>query len=114
MLKGYGKQVFPDMLDDLNRRFDGGGFSGASLENTGKQIEGFEKMDRPITKDGYCWFWGLHFLTKAGKIAVLFPWAQDWDKSDGSQLDRSIAVYTKGKVDPKELEEIAVKVLKAL
>jgi hypothetical protein len=106
MLEGYEKQVFPDMLDDLNKRLDGGGFAGANLKRAGEQIEGFEKMDRPTTKDDYVWFWGLHFLTTTGKIAVLFPWAQDWDKS--------IAVYTKGTIDPREVEEIVVKVLKAL
>jgi hypothetical protein len=114
MLTGYEKQVFPRILDDLNKRYDIGGFSGSSLKKTGKQIEGFEKMDRPTTQDGYCWFWGLHFLTRLGKVAVLFPWAQDWGRRDGSQMDRSVAIYTKGDVDSEEVGAIAEKVLKAL
>ncbi len=57
----------------------------------------------PKTSDGYGWFSARRFSCQRGKIVILFPWAQDWEKQDGSQFDRSIAVYTKGVVTREDV-----------
>ena len=115
-LEGYDGPIFIEEIDDLNTVYDAVGASGASLEEIGKTIEGFIKKDSPSTKDGYGWFWSLHFKTTKGEIAVLFPWAQDWDKHNGIQLDRSIAIYRKGDASFTEakvlLERIQLKFYK--
>jgi hypothetical protein len=113
MLEGY-KQVFPSLLNALNERYAKGDLSGASLEKRVEQIEGFAGIGRPTTEDGYCWFWGLYFVTKGVKVAILFPWAQDCARLDGSQADRSIAFYVTGDVDPKEVKAIAENILEVL
>jgi hypothetical protein len=71
-------------------------------------------MDRPITNDGYSWFWALYFHWIFGEIAILFPWSQDWDKADGSQSDRSIAVHTKGLVPQWAVDRVIHKLTKAI
>ncbi len=103
-LKRYDRQVFPERLDELNRVYDRFGGNGITLEQLGKKIVGYQAKDMPTTGDGYRWFWGLHFRTGDGRTATLFPWTQDWSKQDGIQLDRSIAVYTRGEVDTLEIE----------
>ncbi|MFH0949301.1 MAG: hypothetical protein V1802_02330 [Candidatus Aenigmatarchaeota archaeon] len=108
-LDGYERQLFPEKLDELNKVYDEVGSNGFALEKSGTIIDGYELRDRPTTKDRYTWFWGLHFRTEKGKIATLFPWAQDWDKRDGIQLDRSIAIYTKGKVDTQDVDSLIEK-----
>ncbi len=103
-LEGYDGPIVLVGIDQLNTVLDEVGGTGAGLIKMGKTIEGFKKeIMRPKTEDDYSWFWGLSFKTEKGEIAVLFPWRQDWDKNDGVQLDRSIAFYTKGKVDPREV-----------
>ncbi len=104
-LKGY-KQVFPEGLDRLNTLCDRVLLNGDSLESMAKKIDGFKDRKDATTQDGYAWFWGLYFETKKSKIAVLFPWHENRSKKDGIQLDRSIAVYTRGKVTPQKVDEI--------
>jgi hypothetical protein len=43
---------------------------------------------------------------------VLYPWAQDWDKNDGSQKDRSISIYKKGNVNEKDINELLERIHK--
>ena len=87
----------------LNRVFDLIGPSLKSLREVGESI-GLHcdctqsNNERPITADRYEWFCGLYFsdpdvLPNNGKIAILFPWCQDWSNKERVQLDRSIAVY---------------------
>jgi len=104
-LLGY-EQVFPKGLDTLNEASDESYISnGSDLEtDLGRHIEGFLKMGRPTTEDGYCWFWGLKFEAEKGLVNVLFPWAQDWDKNDGSPKDRSISIYKKGEVSMNDVD----------
>ena len=105
-LEGYDRQVFPKGLDQLNRAYDEITNCGESLLKLGEEIAGFETMDRPTTRDKYIWFWALHFKIGEGKAATLFPWAQDWKKRNGIQLDRSIATYTKGEVDTQDVDRL--------
>ena len=109
-LKEYERQVFPGRLEELNRVYDRVGATGFTLEKLGRTINGYEGKNRPTTEDGYVWFWGLYFQTKKGGIAILFPWAQDWDRHDGTQLDRSIGVYTRGEVDDEDIDGLVEKI----
>jgi len=77
--------------------------SGTVLEDASKGVPGFKGRTRPITQDGYRWFWALHFATPRGELAILFPWGQDWERRDGSRFDRAIAVYSKGEVTQTEV-----------
>src|SRR3989338_932579 len=73
-----------DMIEGSNR---------IRIERVARRMPGFYDCTRPETKDGYVWFWGLWFTTAGRKVAVLIPWFQDWEKKDGSQADRAVAVY---------------------
>jgi hypothetical protein len=100
-LAEYGEPTFPEGIDRLNDAFEARraaqqDLNGAVLERVGTKVFGFSRMFRPTTADDYTWFWALEFARGDGRIIVCFPWAQDWNKRDGSQADRSIAVYARG------------------
>ncbi|MFA5993433.1 MAG: hypothetical protein WC823_00575 [Parcubacteria group bacterium] len=101
-LKGFDGpiDVSTDRLQDSLK-----GSNGERLESVCRTIPGHIKQFRPITSDGYTWFWAYSFRTNSGVVAVLIPWYQDWDKKDGSQADRAVAVYTQG-ATKAEVEEI--------
>jgi hypothetical protein len=78
------------------------------IEEVSELIPGYleEEQFQPTTSDDYFWFSESRFKTANGIIVILIPWAQDWDKKDGSQFDRAIAVYTKGAVTEAEIAEV--------
>lgn len=105
ILSEYGDPVFPTVVDDLNGYSASNNLSldGCDFEQLGETFPEFVLKDRPVTSDGYAWFWVLHFKLKEGFVAVAFPWSQDWDRADGSLADRSIAVYICANADPQEV-----------
>jgi len=106
-LERYKGPIFPSILKQLRQTYkDTNTNNGSKLEDIGKKVGGYIEMTRPKTSDGYWWFWALHFRRDRGKVVILFPWAQDWDKADGDGGDRSIAVYTKGLVSPKTVKSL--------
>ncbi len=104
-LKGHRGPFFPKIIDDLNKVYDEVGATGQTLQEIANKIWPPKdvKKDRPTTEDHYDWFWSLTFELTTGSIVVLFPWSQDWDKQDGVQMDRSIAVYTTGRMNECEV-----------
>ena len=113
-LAGYEGPFFPPEVDELHRQLDRtGGYDGAWLKNIGETIEEFQDISRPTTSDGYVWFWSLDFSIGRGKVLVLIPWAQDWDKTDGTQSDRGIAVHTRG-VDELTAAQVVQKLVSAV
>ncbi len=67
-----------------------------ALERVARRIDGFLSCTRLTSADGYGWFWTLEFQVKgSSRVLVALPWSQDWDQRDGTQLDRSPAVYTR-------------------
>lgn len=109
-LKGYNPPVFPQWIEELNRLVN-----GFVLQKVGGSINGFLEKTRPRTSDGYGWFWGLKFSLGLGKrVLVAFPWSQDWERTDGLELDRSIAVYVTRDVIPEELNSLLAKLIDAL
>jgi len=56
------------------------------------------------TSDHYLWYRRCVFDLQDGQVVILFPWAQDWDKKDGCQSDRSTALYTTQGVKKEALD----------
>ncbi len=109
-LEGYSRQVWPEGLDELNKAYGDRNLCGQTLDHLGRSVPGYTHQDRPTTpgedlaraQDHYDWFWALNFKFGNDKVAVLFPWKQDWDKKDGSQTDRSISTYVDGSPEAEE------------
>lgn len=53
----------------------------------------FDSMIRPTTTDGYTWYVAIGLVVEHFEILIALPWGQDWEVSDESKADRSIAVY---------------------
>jgi hypothetical protein len=87
-----------------------GRLSGFQLDKVCKMISGYLIQARPITDDGYRWFWGQYFSVGNGQVAILFPWSQDPGKSGGSRFDRAIAIYTCGAVSASEISDLLAQV----
>jgi len=114
VLLGFDGPIFPEGVDSLNKIYNQVNTSGSILDKIVKFISKpgeFVERDRPATSDKYHWFWSLLFNVKEGKVAVLFPWSQDWSKRGGLQLDRSIALYTQGKVTDEDLKLLIGKLI---
>ncbi len=113
-LAGCYGPFFPPEAEELHRQLDrAGSYDGAWLNKIGETIEEFQDISRPTTSDGYVWFWSLDFSIGRGKVLVLIPWAQDWDKTDGTQSDRGIAVHTRG-VDELTAAQVVQKLVSAV
>ena len=111
-LQGYkGPASVPSELRDLISEWD---FHGKGIDSCAREVPGYLVHYRPTTEDGYTWFWALRFSTANGRVSLLIPWSQDWDKKDGSQLDRAPALYTKGVVTVEQIETIISKFYEAL
>lgn len=125
-LSGYGVPVFTPWVDQLNKVVDSSdSISGSILQKVGGMIPGYLGCSRPDTSDDYGWFWALKFdlgmskpnlfsVSKKKTVLVAFPWAQDWSRRDGLELDRSIAIYTRGGVSPQEVNGLLLKLINAL
>ena len=90
------------------------GWSGVFLEDICKVLPGYTGQDRPKTDDDYVWFWGVNFTCPSGTVRILLPWAQDWDRKDGSRLDRSAAVYADPAVSEADVFNIVFRLTGAL
>ncbi len=106
-LDDFDGPFFPPAVDELLEHLDRVvGPNGQWLENAAQHVEGFSRRIRATTSDDYNWFWSLEFVKDSGKVAILIPWSQDQGKTDGTQSDRSIAVYAQG-VDEAAAEQVA-------
>jgi hypothetical protein len=119
ILEEFDKQVSLPWLYILNEACDRDYINGLRLDEIGRKIPGYKGGDRPITIDEetgkeYNWFFAMYFETERGEIATLFPWAKDKYGFDGTRLDRSIAIHTRGDVHEKELNEVLENVHKGL
>lgn len=94
-LEGYQGPFFPPQVETLAETIGRyGNVNGALLEEAAEKMGGFVGKERARTSDGYAWFWALIFVTADDIVVVLLPWAQDWDGTDGTTADRSIAVHS--------------------
>ena len=119
-LAGYGSQVFPPRIDELNGAYGAYEHETSYYQLTviGHSLSGEEIVSKdslkPTTGDGYGWFCGLNFNVDDGRVALLFPWAQDIDKKDGTLSDRSCAAYIDGNATEKDADAIIERFCAAL
>lgn len=92
--------VFPVELPDLLKaQVKNKVTTFSSFEEVAKLMPEFVSCETPTTSDSYLWFCGMYFTETTGRVAVLFPWKQDFNSFDGDTSDRSIAVYINGYVN---------------
>lgn len=113
-LEGYPIQhheitdIINNPLDNLQKR----GFSpnNSFLEKIGKSVSSFATHKiHPTTKDNYTWLSGLVYSIGEAKVAILFPWAQDWD-NPLSTADRSVGVYSTRKIEYVKIKSLLEKI----
>lgn len=94
-LPGYMGPFFPDSILELGKQFGrpSAAMRGTILRMVARRLGGDTSRDHSVTSDDYSWFWGVEFNNAA--IVILIPWAQDWDMYDGTQTDRSCALYVR-------------------
>lgn len=97
-LGGFEGPFFPGSIHTLHHLLDEVRvWDERWLDKAGAAITGYQGMGSgTVTTDGYDWYRSLYFNSAGGRVVVLVPWAQDWDKADDSQADRSPAVHTRG------------------
>jgi hypothetical protein len=111
-LNGFGFPVFPKIIERIRSVSTEYGITNFDfLESSAKLTSGLLRADRPTTSDGYHWFCGLYFIQGSGKIAILFPWATNYDAKGKDKSDRSIAIYFEGQVD---IEKLALELIEAM
>ena len=131
LLPDYGEPLFPEPLAELQQRLYVANGQGICTLNAdllddavagirgfiGNKRYGLSENRKPITADGYHWFWQLVFTYESGTIAILFPGAKDWTLlADGTMADRHIALYVSREgVNPAKIgpfvREIAAAIL---
>lgn len=83
-----------ELAKALNKSLNESRFNLAVLVESGRAVSRNVKfLSYPKTDDGYSWIGGLEFNVKNARVAILFPWFQNWDNPK-SQMDRLINVYS--------------------
>jgi len=115
-LFGWRGPIFPSNIERLNQLFARSLFHPPVIRECLRALAGFQLteiitadlrfLDKTIlqTQDGYKWLGGLHFTNESGEVMVALPRMNDTRGFNGAPLDRSIALYTKGKVSHQEFE----------
>ena len=111
----YENQVFPVNLDKLNSACNNSRINLQILEALARTISNYKKIELyPVTEDRYQWHTALYFKKRKLEVAILFPWQQDFVKSDGIALDRSVAVYIKGRHEENNINSLIEKLSSGL
>ncbi len=97
-LSGYGSPYYPvEEIRQLVAAFLRSGPAGLmvkTLDAMAAQCAGYMGPFRGIrTADNYIWRRIIEFRTSRGRVAIAIPMTQDWNRTDGVQLDRSPAVF---------------------
>lgn len=111
-LLGYTFQYGPDVVINLNQAYAvrNPPLNNNDLRDIGRRVFPFvEHRTGGKTEDGYFWFGTLEFQLDSLRVAVLFPWTQDWDHPE-SQMDRSINVYSDRELDKSIIQRISDRV----
>ena len=118
-LRGCFGPFFPDGLDKLMNLVFGGSTASGWGEDLTKDLPGHSHIvtTDKYTTDGYQWPHALIIRLgtepSSSKVFVLFPRAGDDALSDGTNSDRSIAVYKRGACTPKDIDNIIAALIKA-
>lgn len=122
-LRGYKGPFFPGksivFLNDVYEHFIEG--RGERLQRAVERIKSFKELVYDVkTCDGYDWYRGARFAVESlfgrsdGEVMVLFPWKQDFGRTGGTASDKSISVYTAGRVSSRKVRRILRKIGKEL
>jgi hypothetical protein len=109
---GFPVQYPPYVVEHLNRVISSRCLTGLDLDEIGRAVSA-DNQPRPsrlsengyVTGDGYTWFGRLDYELDGSKVAILFPWHQDFSNPK-SKMDRSINVYSTEHVDPEKLSDL--------
>ena len=108
-LRGYDGPFFPDALGEMHQLLygiDAVNFNGSVLEEVVHEYGRRYSVERLTGSDNYDWFWCIIITSGNTTVVIALPWGQDWDHSDGTQSDRSSAVYTCGAVSQEACSEL--------
>jgi hypothetical protein len=97
-MPGFGEPTYPRLVTELAAVLANGVPLGAIvIERAARQVPGFNASIQAVTTaDAYVWLRVLEFRLPGGRrssVAIAIPHARDYSRADGSQLDRSPAVY---------------------
>ena len=80
------------------------------LEKIGRSVSHYVKyITHPITSNNEAGFGALEYLVGKAKVAILFPWAQDWN-NPVSTADSSISIYSTERVGYKKIKSLVEKI----
>ena len=92
----------------------GEGVLSAACEKIRGHSSGVRRGTFITTSDGYEWFYGASFTVASGRFVILIPWSRDKEERDGNFLDRSVAVYTAGRIPAEKIVETVKKLITRL
>ncbi|MBS3169874.1 hypothetical protein J4210_05300 [Candidatus Woesearchaeota archaeon] len=106
-LEGFTHQYGLDVVQHLNEVINRLSLCNHDLEQIGKGVNGYvSHAIHGTTEDDYTWFGRLYFNRRGARVAVLFPWHQDFDHPV-TRMDRSINIYASEKMPEKDIEGLA-------
>jgi hypothetical protein len=92
----------------LSKALQNGTYGDSVLDRAGRGIPGYSDMEfdaKIMTSDGYRWRHSLSFTVASGRFVILIPCTRDKERSGGYSFDRSIAVYTAGRIPAAKIVE---------
>ncbi len=98
----------------ISRMLNGRTWTGLDLDRVASEARWYQGLDKPITDDGYVWFWGLNFRSPGGIIRILIPHANDRQRTDGIALDRQVTVYADEGVGESQVYAVVFDFINAL
>jgi len=107
---GFPFQYDKDVVKSLNEVVGVRSMNHILLEDVSKAVSPdveFSFYDK--TKDKYVWFLTTKYNINDSKVAVLFPWAQDFDNKE-TKMDRSINVYSTTKLSNEVVGSLLEKI----
>lgn len=117
-LEGYrGPYFFPELKQLMQVQQTAEIKTLGDADNIAQKIPGFKPIkawESAVTNDGYGWFFPLNFEREGGEVAILFPWHRDIENRDGTNRDRSVAVYVKGKLTKAKAQGVVVELINAM
>ncbi len=93
-LNGFTTQYDERVVEQLNKVVGPRSYSNEDLRKIGRAVSRkASHSSHDETDDGYGWFGRLDYTVDGAKMAILFPWAQDWNHHE-TEMDRSVNVYS--------------------
>jgi hypothetical protein len=95
---------FPEVLERIGNFLENSiVYNIPSLTRAAKKVPGFVKVVDARSNDGYNWYFGVLYSRYGKEVLILIPWSMDFECQDGTQADRSFAVYTTKNADPSQI-----------